>query len=296
MTKHLDKAAAADFSKTPKGFRVVTIGSGVPTLDKHRASPATLVQFKDKYFLVDIGPSSVARMMDIGIHPQNLTNLFITHEHQDHTGDFNAFLISGWGLPTGRRKLELVGPTVQKFYDNTIDLYELDLKGRCHLFTRNGIFDNVNISDLKEGTHVFEIDGVKITALPVSHIDFFPCYAYKFEADGESVVVTGDLIYTPEVMEFSRGCTILVVDGNQYSAFSQIPFLVRKAFMAKLDQIHISRKDMVRLAVETQAEHYVITHISGEMHDPEGTAKVFEKAGYNGNLYYAYDGMAVEPN
>src|SRR3954465_13926687 len=55
------------FETVPAGFRVVTIGSGNPKTENGRGAPSTLVQFKDKFFLVDSGEGTTSTLLKNGL-------------------------------------------------------------------------------------------------------------------------------------------------------------------------------------------------------------------------------------
>ncbi|WP_420489165.1 MBL fold metallo-hydrolase [Neobacillus vireti] len=107
-----NKNGSSAFETVPAGFRVVTVGSGNPKTEVGRRAPSTLVQFKDKYFLVDSGENTTSTLLKIGLPAEKITNMLFTHQHVDHNGGFWNFFIDGWQGPTGRRSLNLVGPQV----------------------------------------------------------------------------------------------------------------------------------------------------------------------------------------
>lgn len=283
-----------DFSKNLDGFRVVTVGSGSPAIDANRGSAATIVQYQDKYFLVDCGVAATQDLMKQGLYPSKITNLLITHQHEDHNADFVTFLISGWGSLTGRRSLNLMGPGVQTLYDTTVALYKTDIADRMANFPAEGIYNNININNFDENIESFELDGVKITALKVQHFDI-DSYAYKFEAGGQSVVITGDLIYSDQLAEFCKGCDIIVCDANQFSSFASVPEEKREAFITKLDVGHISRDNICKLATLSECDKFVLSHINGELTDSKTIMEKFKNAGYTGEVYGAFDGMEILP-
>ena len=92
------------------GFVVTIIGSGNPLLSSKRSGPSVLVEYKDKQFLVDCGTSATASLLKFNIKPEKIENMLFTHHHVDHNADYVSFAIGGWGMPEGRRKLNLVGP------------------------------------------------------------------------------------------------------------------------------------------------------------------------------------------
>ncbi len=285
-----------DFKTSVGGFRVITVGTGAPGLNPHRGNPSTMVQYKDKYFLVDCGADSVKSLFMHGLHVKDVKNMLFTHQHMDHNADWVNFFVTGWGLPVGRRTLDLVGPEVKNLHKATLDLYAMDIADRAEKagFTYNGVRDNVNINELTGDKQTFTLDGVKITAVKVPHFDM-QAYAYVFEADGHKVVVTGDLIYAANLPAEFANADILVVDGNQTSNFGNVPPKVREMLLKKVGVGHISEGDIGKLAVESKAKKLVITHLNGDFFDLDATKKMYRDMGFKGEIIGAYDGMPVKP-
>lgn len=282
------------FNVTPEGFRVVTVGTGNPKLSTSQGGASTLVQYKDKYFLVDCGFNSIATLMDLGLPCENITNMLFTHQHNDHNADFWTFFVGGWGSPTGRRSLNLVGPGVQKLYDLTTEFYTTDLEYRSSLpnYGKGGIYEDVNITDFTEDNYSIEIDGVKITSIPVPHT--IETYAYRFEAGGESVVISGDLTYIDTFAEFAKDADILVMDGMLTSDFSDLPEEAREGMKKSLSKSHISSDEIGQIAAASNCKKLVMTHLS------EGTPdktinETYKSLGYEGSIIFATDGMVIEP-
>ena len=71
-------AIAAPEANVPDGFRVIIIGSGNPKLDIKRGGPSTLVQYKDKYFLVDCGQWATQGLLKVGIEVTGIKNMLFT--------------------------------------------------------------------------------------------------------------------------------------------------------------------------------------------------------------------------
>ncbi len=285
-----------DFKSPVDGFRVVTVGSGAPGLNPHRGNASTMVQYKDKYFLVDSGADSVKTLFMHGLHVKDVKNMLYTHMHMDHNADWVNFFVTGWGLPVGRRTLDLVGPEVKNLHKATLDLYAMDIADRAEKagFTYNGVRDNINVIELTGEKETFTLDGVKITAVKVPHFDM-QAYAYIFEADGHKVVITGDLIYAANLPAEFANADILVVDANQISNFGNVPPKVRNMLLKKVGVGHISEGDIGKLAVESKAKKLVLSHINGDFYDLDATKKMYRDMGFKGEIIGAYDAMPVEP-
>ncbi len=282
------------FETVPDGFRVVTVGSGNPKTEIGRGAPSTLVQFKDKFFLVDSGENTTSTLLKIGLPAERITNMLFTHQHVDHNGGFWNFFIDGWQGPTGRRSLNLIGPQVQELYDTTVNFFKTDLEYRASLgWPKDGIFTNVTIKDFTEDKYTFKLDGVKITSIPVPHT--VPTYAYRFDAKGKSVVVSGDLTYTDKFAPFAKNADILVFDGMLTSDFSFVPEQARENLKNGLRQSHATTEDLAKMAADSKVKKVVLTHIGLGKVEMGSISKVFSDAGFKGEIIAAEDGLVINP-
>lgn len=289
-----NKSGNSAFDTIPAGFRVVTVGSGNPKTEVGRGAPSTLVQYKDKYFLVDSGENTTSTLLKIGLPAEKITNMLFTHQHVDHNGGFWNFFIDGWQGPTGRRSLNLIGPQVQELYDTTVNFFKSDLEYRSSLgWPKDGILTNVNINDFTGEKYKFELDGVKITSIPVPHT--VPTYAYRFDAKGQSVVVSGDLIYSDKFAKFAKNADILVIDGMLSSDFSFVPEQARENLKNGLKLSHATLEDLAKMAADSKAKKVVLTHIGLGNVDIPSISIVFSAAEFKGEIIAAEDGLVINP-
>jgi ribonuclease BN (tRNA processing enzyme) len=275
------------------GFQVTIIGSGNPKLDLARGGPSTLVRYKGASFLVDCGPGATIGLMKAGIEPRLIKNLLFTHLHYDHNADYWAFSIGGW--TEGRSELNLVGPVgVKDLHKLTLDFFKKDLDYRINVVKNNpiGIRDNVNIRELTRDTGVFEMEGVRITTLAVPHT--IETYAYRFEAGGQSVVISGDMLYSDKFAPFAKGADILVIDGQMSINFTDLS-PARAAVMRKtLTNSHLTNEDIARIAAAASPGKLVLSHLSGTM-DLQANIKLYGAAGFHGETIEAADGLTILP-
>ena len=294
LSAELNTEKPSIFETIPDGFRVVIVGSGSPKTEVGRNAPSTLVQFKDKYFLVDCGASATSTLTKIGLPVNNITNMLFTHQHVDHNGDFWTFFIDGWQGLNGRRSLNLTGPRVQELYDTTVDFFKDDLSYRARLGTaKDGALTNVNITDFTEDQHSLELDGVQITAIPVPHTA--PTYAYRFDADGQSVVVSGDLDYTADFAPFAKGVDILVIDGMMTTDFSAISEQGAENLSEGLLGSHATPESLAKMAADSGAKKVVLTHLGLGKVDMSTVNKAFSAVNFQGEIIVAEDGLSITP-
>src|SRR5580658_4325118 len=64
---------------------VILLGTGNPNPEPDHMGPAAAVVSGDRVYIVDCGAGVVRRAAQAGIKMQQLTRVFITHLHSDHT-------------------------------------------------------------------------------------------------------------------------------------------------------------------------------------------------------------------
>jgi len=278
----------------PEGFRVTIIGSGLPVLDLNKFGPSVLVEYKDKMFLVDCGYQSVTGLMKAGVHPGQINNMFFTHQHADHNADYWTFLIGGWDSDYNRSQLTLAGPSVEKLHNITLDFYKQDLDYRINGVgsSPDGIRTNVDIHDFTEPLINFEVDDVKITAIQVPHT--IETYAYKFEAGGQSVVITGDMTYNEVIAPFAKDADIMVIDALQAADFQDVPEAFRDTLRQNLSHSHLMNDDIATIVTNSSPQKLVLNHWTGNIPLQE-TIDLYRDAGYEGEVFKGLDGMVILP-
>lgn len=288
-------AAASAAGGAQEGFVVTIIGSGNPQLSAQRANPCVLVEYGGAQFLIDCGSGAMAGLLKAGVEPGRIRNMLFTHHHADHNADYWGFAIGGWGYPDGRRELFLAGPVgTRALHQVTLDFYQKDLDYRTQIvgFPEEGIRKNVTIKELTEETERFDLEGVRITVIPVPHT--IETYAYRFAAGGQSVVVSGDLTYTPRFAPFAKDADIIVFDGQMSIDFSDLPPEVAPRIKENLLKSHISNAEIARVAADASPGKFVLTHLSGTM-DLVANTKKYREAGYRGEVIEARDGLKITP-
>ena len=74
--------------------RVILLGTGTPNPDPQRMGPAVAVVSGARVYLVDCGPGVVRRAAEAGLKMEQLTRLFVTHLHSDHTVGYPDLILT----------------------------------------------------------------------------------------------------------------------------------------------------------------------------------------------------------
>lgn len=173
---------------------VIILGSGSPMPHPDRAGPATLVQVGEHRYLFDCGRGVLMRAAAAGFGAQNITALFLTHMHSDHTTDFNDIITTRWIMSPAPNPLRVFGPGgVATFAERTMAALETDIGYRLahHEDLTEG--PRVETRELETGA-VLEEDGVRILAMPTDHSPVHPTLGFRIEAEGKVVAIAGDTV------------------------------------------------------------------------------------------------------
>ncbi|MBW1822481.1 MAG: ribonuclease Z, partial [Deltaproteobacteria bacterium] len=73
---------------------VTILGSGTCVPSLKRSSCSVLVEVSDSKLLFDSGPGTMRRLLEAGITIFDISFIFYSHLHPDHTGELVTFLFA----------------------------------------------------------------------------------------------------------------------------------------------------------------------------------------------------------
>lgn len=276
------------------GIRVYLVGTGGPEYTTNRYGYSTLVQIKDDYFLFDVGRGTGQRLFEIGICPDRIDKIFLTHLHSDHFEGLPNIWMAPWFLFGNERHIRLWGPEMtQDMVDGMFRMFGKDLVARANEKFKREYLD-IEVTEFPEGTIVYSKDGVKITSFQVEHDDGNPAFGYCVEYDRYRIVLSGDTTYHPHVVEYGMDADVIV-----HNVIGVGP----EALSSGIDYSPVTRKlatPEVAAKVFSQAKPKLaaFSHICKKGLDGrEGDEQIItltRKAGYQGPLVMGYDRMCIE--
>ena len=187
------------------------IGSGSPVYDEDRASASVLISNGDTRILVDMGNGTQANLKKLGVTVSETSALLFTHHHLDHNEEFVPILLHSL---MGRQEFQIVGPpNTVEFTESNLDLYAEDIAYRLGksgrtLAERRSAF---TVHDI-DGGEAFDIGETHVSTLEVPHA--IHTIAYRFDFEGESIVITGDLTYAEELSGLARDADFMIIDSG----------------------------------------------------------------------------------
>ncbi|MEV0600420.1 MBL fold metallo-hydrolase [Streptomyces sp. NPDC050315] len=244
-------------------MELVILGSaGGPQPHPGKAAPATAVVVDGDIHVIDCGNGVGRQLVSAGLELSALRSVFVTHHHVDHNADLGALVHLAWTAARSE-PVDLYGPAplesmVKQYLElNQPDIHHREALGRPAL---SGIFRPHEVAG--PGV-VHEADGVRVSAAVATHPPM-PSYAYRVDAHGRSVVVSGDTAKCDEVTELARGADVLVHEA--YSPGHLPEFMTGsntkiERLQQHFAQAHTSAEDAARVAAAAGVHTLVLWHL-----------------------------------
>lgn len=152
----------------------------------------------------------------------------------------------------------------------------------------DGLKTNVGVREI-EDVDRFSVEGVTVSTLHVPHTAY--TIAYRFEAGGQKVVVSGDMTYFEPFIDFCKDADILVMDANQTPAWHLES--MGASFAKNLEKAHIRIPELAETAQKAGVKKLVLTHLTRGTYIGELVREV--AAIYTGEIVVAFDGLEIFP-
>ncbi|MDR3586975.1 MAG: MBL fold metallo-hydrolase, partial [Desulfosporosinus sp.] len=147
---------------------------------------------------------------------------------------------------------------------------------------------------------IYDIDGVKVTAFNVNHAPVYPAVGYRFDYKGRSLVISGDTVYTENLVNQSKNTDVLICEALNQELINILNENLAVATTAKkitkdILTYHITPEKAAEIASRSNIAYLVLTHIIPPL--PSAILrKVFlgnAKKIYKGKIDIGRDGMLI---
>lgn len=214
-------AISLDGPAYSQNLKVTLLGTGYPRPVMERFGPSILVEAGKEKLLFDCGRGATQRLYQLKIPFSEVTALFLTHLHSDHTVGIPDFYLTGWIF--GRSTpLRIWGPPgTTEMMSHLQQAYEFDIHVRRDIDEKLPAQGAMFVSkDIEQGL-VYQNGDLKVTAFTVDHAPVKPALGYRVDYAGHSVVLSGDTRFSENLIHFSQGADVLiheVLDPEAYRA------------------------------------------------------------------------------
>lgn len=244
--------------------KVVLLGTkGGPRMEKGLSwSTCSVIEVEGHPYIVDCGLGVTRQFVEAGYSLSQVDNIFITHHHSDHNLEFGPLVHTLWTSGTSYH-VNVYGPKgTQNLLDGFLKSLEIDINVRIEDEKQRDLASIIKVSEISEGL-VMEDERVKVTALKVVHGLLENCFAFKFETKDKKVVFSGDTIYFPPLIEFSKDADLLVHEVMLERGINVLAERLKKVKPNLIDHLmisHTSAEDAAKLAKEANVKHMVFNH------------------------------------
>lgn len=112
---------------------------------------------------------------------------------------------------------------------------------------------------------VYEDDVVRVTAILVEHPPIAPAFAYRFDTDEGSVVVSGDTCRTPNMIRIAENADVLLHEAIDFdwveSLYADRSDDVGRAMLDHHHKSHTSPRGAMEIAEAAGARHLALHHL-----------------------------------
>lgn len=232
------------------------LGTGTCQIEYERRASSILLNLDGTPILFDCGHGIVQRLLEVGINPNTLQHVILSHFHPDHVSDLIPLLQSGaWSQKDPRNvDLHIYGPPgTQQFLDGLFDLFGRSAFQQPDRYT-------IHIHERGAGQH-------EVAGYPFEAVSLPPAgnHGVRFAWNGKTYALTGDSNFQDEEIAFLRDVDLAVIDSG-----------------------HITDEQIVQLAVESKAHVVVCSHQYRDL-DAVRLQQDAEQRGYTGNVVVGYD-------
>lgn len=281
-------------------MRIRLLGTGTPTPSLKRMSSGYLVETGERKILFDFGPGAYHRLLEAGVKPVQVTDVFFTHLHYDHCLDYVRLVMTRWDQGAGRiPDLNVYGPAhTRKMTDAIInDVFGPDLEARTELPMSQAVFvarggklprakPNPVVRELKNGDVVSTNDFVVKVHSVIHAQPILECFGYRLEAEGASFAYSGDAGPCKAMEDLARNVDVMV---------HMCHFISGTALNAEFEKRNGGHLEIARLAQAAGVRNLVASHITEQMDVPGVRERLIREMSeiFKGNLFFGEDLMEI---
>jgi ribonuclease Z len=204
---------------------VTLTGTGTRFPASRRAGPGALVRHGDLALQFDAGRATTLRLAEIGVVPNALTAVFLTHAHSDHVTDLPYLAMTRWLfrnlVPAGPLPVVVPAGQAADSVATMLEPYAADIASRRpHLDAEPP--EVVALSSFAvphEPAVVWHSadQAVTVRVVAVRHEPVKDAVAYRIDTPDAAVVVSGDTRVGAEIEDLARGADLLVHEQDLLS-------------------------------------------------------------------------------
>jgi len=213
-------------------MKLTILGSGAALFNPKRVASGHLLQTGENLILLDAGPGVLRQFNKAGADYFDLTHIFISHTHADHLSDLMPIIVSIFvrtlalgGSAVRKKPLTIIGPPGFK---------------KVYRFLRKAMMpekEPFKIQVFEMASSRKKFDNFKLESNITRHVEYWKSVSYKIQAEGKTLVYSGDTGFCPEIIDFCRGADVLLLEGTVPIAWEMPKGHLNPQFAADIAQL-----------------------------------------------------------
>jgi ribonuclease BN (tRNA processing enzyme) len=199
------------------------------------ASGGIWLNLDGKRFLIDPGPGSIVQVCRLGLDPEKLSAILLSHRHLDHSRDVNV-MIEAMTQGGFKKHGHFLAP--KDAFDNEPVIYSY-LKPFLN-----------DLTMLEEGRE-YNLDGIKVFTTR-RHQHPVETYGFIFESSSHRIGYVSDTRYFEEMPQVYAGCDVLIINVVLKEAIERI--------------YHLSIPDAAKLITAAKPKTAILTHFGLQLY------------------------------
>jgi len=245
--------------------RLILLGTGGgPRPRKANSAPAQVIVVNDVAYVIDCGDGVARQLVSAGIRLTQLRHILLTHQHSDHNADYGNLILLAWAAGLRTRVDAWGPPPLGGMTDLFFELNATDIRARTADEGRVPLRPLVHPHDVRAGGPGMHDENVRVTAALVHHPPMVPAFAYRFDADDRSIVVSGDTTPSEHLVALARNADVLVHEALfDAAAVERLVASVPNASDLRRSILshHTTAEEAGRVAAEAQVGTLVLSHL-----------------------------------
>ncbi len=270
-----------------KGGPAIRPGSHMPT--------SFLLRMAGKTIVIDAGLGVTRSICDQGVGLTQIDLIVITHLHSDHYLELGPLFHTAWtaGL---NRKIPVIGPKgLDSYWTGFQQSMAFDINLRIRDEGRCDFGSLAQISDIGAETTLGDIT---LRTMRNVHPPITDSFALRFDGPHNSVTLSGDTAFMPEMAAFARGSDLLVHEAMLRDGVEALCARMTNGddrLRTHILRSHTDASDVGRIARDAGVRQLALNHFVPDG-DPNFTDQHWETAvrqHWDGPLYLGKDGMKI---
>jgi ribonuclease BN (tRNA processing enzyme) len=221
-------------------MRLTVVGCGDAFGSGGRLQTSYHVEAAGTRYLIDCGATALIGLSRLGIDPNSIPTIFISHLHGDHYAGLVWWLIHAQHVARRAVPLTVVGP----------EGVEARFKAAAEaLFPGStGVQRRYDLKFLELARErPLDVGSVRVTPFAVKHPSGAPSYALRFEVEGKVLSFTGDSEWVESLVPAGRGADLYIMECYWFEGEPRY-HMSWKTIQAQLDRISPKRVMLTHMA------------------------------------------------